>query len=203
MAVSLTQNKEPRSLDKGGEKSNRPRDAAATRKAILEAALALFTERGYDRATVREIAAMANINQALVMRYFGSKEGLFAAVFAEREDTRVTDLMSGPIETLGERLVDEFISYLNSGNQFRTLLKSLNNPSVGPLLRDATIHSFAKPLTAIFSGADADKRAALITSELLSFGLFRELLMLGGEFHLDEATLARYTADNIQRLISQ
>ena len=203
MAVSLTQNKETRPLDKGGEKSNRPRDAAATRKAILEAALTLFTERGYDRATVREIAAMANINQALVMRYFGSKEGLFAAVFAEREDMRVKDLMSGPIETLGERLVDEFISYLNSGNQFRTLLKSLNNPSVGPLLRDATIHSFATPLSAIMAGADADKRAALITSELLSFGLFRELLMLGGEFHLDEATLARYTADNIQRLISQ
>ena len=58
----------------------RRRDAAATREAILEAATRRFATQGYERAGVREIAADAGVTAALVNRYFGSKEGLFAEV---------------------------------------------------------------------------------------------------------------------------
>ncbi|WP_316768349.1 TetR/AcrR family transcriptional regulator [Streptomyces sasae] len=61
---------------------HRRRDAAATRRALLLAARARFTRLGYDRTTLRDVAADAGVNLALIKRYFGSKEGLFKAALA-------------------------------------------------------------------------------------------------------------------------
>ncbi|HEY4456566.1 MAG TPA: helix-turn-helix domain-containing protein, partial [Pseudonocardiaceae bacterium] len=60
----------------------RRRDADATRAALLTAARDLFAERGFDQTTVRDIAARAGVNQALLFRYYGSKDGLFHAIMA-------------------------------------------------------------------------------------------------------------------------
>jgi AcrR family transcriptional regulator len=70
----------------------RPRDAAASRRALLDAAAELFQERGYDRATVREIGERAGVDPALIARYFSGKEGLYLAALAEewREPRRST-----------------------------------------------------------------------------------------------------------------
>jgi AcrR family transcriptional regulator len=65
----------------------RARDAAATRKALLDAAAELFFERGFNRTTVRDIADRAGANQSLIFRYFGSKAAVFEAV-AARATTR-------------------------------------------------------------------------------------------------------------------
>src|SRR5690606_33589660 len=54
------------------------RDAGATRKNLILAARRHFASVGYERATVRAIAADADVNPALINRYFGGKEQLFA-----------------------------------------------------------------------------------------------------------------------------
>ena len=46
---------------------------------ILAAARQRFAESGFERATIRAIAADANIDPSMVMRYFGNKDQLFAA----------------------------------------------------------------------------------------------------------------------------
>lgn len=61
---------------------------AATRREILDAAMVHFAERGYDRASVREIARRAGITQAGLIHHFATKEELYLAVLAER-DARV------------------------------------------------------------------------------------------------------------------
>ena len=61
-----------------------------TKAAILKAAQQLFADQGYERATVRDIAARAAIDPAMVIRYFGSKEGLFAQATAF--DLKLPDL---------------------------------------------------------------------------------------------------------------
>lgn len=63
--------------------SRRTHDAEASRQALLDAARALFDERGYDRATTREIGQSASVDPALIARYFGGKEGLYIATIAE------------------------------------------------------------------------------------------------------------------------
>jgi AcrR family transcriptional regulator len=67
----------------GKDSARRSRNAAASRQSLLEAAGALFHERGFDGATVREIGERAQVDPALIARYFGGKEGLYLAVLAE------------------------------------------------------------------------------------------------------------------------
>lgn len=62
--------------------TRRPHDAEASRRALLEAARAVFEAVGYDRATTREIGERAGVDPALIARYFDSKEGLFIAAIA-------------------------------------------------------------------------------------------------------------------------
>jgi AcrR family transcriptional regulator len=64
----------------------RPRDAEATRRALLRAAQRRFALLGYERTTTRDIARDAGVNLTLINRYFGGKEGLFRAVLAASPD---------------------------------------------------------------------------------------------------------------------
>jgi AcrR family transcriptional regulator len=63
--------------------ARRRHDAQASRGALLAAAGALFDERGYDAATVREIGERAGVDPALIARYFGGKEGLYLATLQQ------------------------------------------------------------------------------------------------------------------------
>jgi len=53
--------------------------SAGTRRAILGAARTTFAARGYEQTTIRAVAARAGVDASMVMRYFGSKAGLFTA----------------------------------------------------------------------------------------------------------------------------
>lgn len=69
----------------------RPHDAAASRRALLEAAREVFDEVGYDRATTREIGERAGVDPSLIARYFDGKEGLFLAALAAAPGEEETD----------------------------------------------------------------------------------------------------------------
>jgi AcrR family transcriptional regulator len=66
----------------------RRRDAARTRRQLLEVARCRFARYGYATTTVRDIAEDAGVNVALISRYFTSKEGLFRACL----DTAFTEI---------------------------------------------------------------------------------------------------------------
>jgi AcrR family transcriptional regulator len=72
------------SLADNATTARRRHDARASRDALLDAADALFHERGYEAATVREIGERAGVDPALIARYFGGKQGLYLATL-ERE----------------------------------------------------------------------------------------------------------------------
>jgi TetR/AcrR family transcriptional regulator, regulator of cefoperazone and chloramphenicol sensitivity len=57
-----------------------PDSARDTRNRLLEAALVVFAEKGFDGAGIRDIAARAQVNSAMVQYHFGGKEGLYLAV---------------------------------------------------------------------------------------------------------------------------
>ncbi|QEI05946.1 helix-turn-helix transcriptional regulator [Pigmentiphaga aceris] len=78
------------------------------RAAILDAALAAFAERGYARATMRDIAQRAGVTHGLVQRHFGSKEALFlAAVPASRH---WDNMIGGDPADLPERIAKMFVA---------------------------------------------------------------------------------------------
>ena len=78
-----------------------------TRAKIEAAARDLFQEQGYDRTTVREIAAAADIDPAMIIRYFGSKDELFELVATPRLD--LPDLSAVDEQQIGETLVRHFL----------------------------------------------------------------------------------------------
>jgi AcrR family transcriptional regulator len=82
-----------------------------TRQAILDAARARFAKDGYALTTIRGIAADAGVDAALVMRFFGSKDELFAAVMSitPHAVSRITGAFDGPVDSLGERLTRAYL----------------------------------------------------------------------------------------------
>jgi len=76
-------------MNTSAPRSQRRRDAAVSRRAILDAAEDLFSQRGYERATLSEIARRAGVSTGLPTYFFGGKDGLYRSVLerlmAERE----------------------------------------------------------------------------------------------------------------------
>lgn len=93
----------------------RERKKLITRKAILDAAREMFTERGYDNVTVAEIGDAVNLSAKTVFAYFSSKEDL---VFADAEETlvRLRDRLRNrpagqtPLAAVAEAIREEFVA---------------------------------------------------------------------------------------------
>lgn len=87
------------------------RDGQATRRRVLDAALAEFAVHGIAGARVDRIAAAARINKAQMYAYFGSKDGLFDAVFAEQLSTIVdaVPLTADDLPGYAVALYDEYL----------------------------------------------------------------------------------------------
>lgn len=98
-----------------GRRRNIDPTAAApstTRDLILAAARAAFAERGFDGASMRDMAGAAGVDQALIHHYFGSKQQLFVAAMELPFDPDVVRqiVFAGPRDQLGERIVRFFLA---------------------------------------------------------------------------------------------
>jgi AcrR family transcriptional regulator len=80
--------------------------AADTRGEIITAARRIFSEKGFDKTTIRGIAREAGVDPALVHHYFDTKEGIFVAALDLPVDPGkvVPMILDGPREEIGERL---------------------------------------------------------------------------------------------------
>ena len=108
------------------------RKSDRTRAAILDAAQKLFAEHGHERTTVREIAAKASVDPALVIRYFGSKDELF--VRAAAFDLEIPDLDKIKRSQIGETLIRRFLELGEGYTGMTVLLRSAARTST-PLAR--------------------------------------------------------------------
>ncbi len=144
----------------------RRRNGAATARRLLEAARVRFGRLGYERTGLRDIAADVGVDQALVIRYFGSKEKLFA--MACPPEPKTYGLFTGPKEELPERLVDWLMAIEagEGGGQFVTLLQSGGGEAATNLLRERLDH-FTSQVAGAIDSADADLRADLIAAWIL------------------------------------
>jgi AcrR family transcriptional regulator len=157
----------------------RRRDAAATRSAILEAATRRFASQGYQCAGVREIAADAGVNAAMVNRYFGSKEGLFAEVVEHAFDIRY--LVDGDRATLPERLARAVVYGREdiAGDRripLLLMLRSATEPRAAELIRPSLERNLLRPLTEHLDGPDAKVRAAIVIAQCTGFAILNQML---------------------------
>ena len=113
----------------------RPRGREQVRSAVLTAARSLVAERGPDGFSVREVAARAGVNHALVHRHFGTKADVLEQMLAADADAMVNAVLASGLPTSGEAgpdVVAELLDLLASHPSYwRTLVNAvLDNPEV-------------------------------------------------------------------------
>lgn len=153
--------------------------ASGTRAAILEAARAAFAEAGYDRATIRSIAAAAAVDPALVIHYFGSKEGLFEAALelpVRPADVFARAAATGP-DQLGATVVRTFLEAWEPPEMRVRLLamlrSAMTNETAMGMIRDLLIREVFGPITATLGVSDAPLRAELVGSQFVGLAIMR------------------------------
>ncbi|MFI9503518.1 TetR family transcriptional regulator [Nocardia sp. NPDC052566] len=182
------------------ESGTRRRDSAATTAAILAAARELFAERGYERATVRDIAARAGVNQALLFRYFGTKDELFRAAIADRGRQVLTE---GPTAGLLARLLVRALAPTDSATREQWLqaaLRSGGDEGAAAIRRELG-DEYVRALSSLTDDADGELRADLLLAWLLGIGLLRSVHQREPLASADTAAVAEHVLRAAQVLL--
>lgn len=159
-------------MNESTPRSSRAQQRIDTQDRILTEARRLFAEAGYDRTTIRAVAAAAQVDAGLVMHYYGSKERLFALA----TQSQTLPVTGGTAAEVAEQLLDQ-------------LRRSLIDEPVGSLaaLRSMLTHPEAAAevrgnararVTKVIPGDDGDLRAAVISAVLIGTVLGRHLIKL-------------------------
>ena len=179
-----------------------PRRSDATRAAILAAAREQFAAGGYQGATIRSVAAAAGIDPAMVMRYFGNKEGLFAA--AAEFDLQLPDLGGVPRKEIGAALVGHFFDRWEGDESLMALLRTaVTNEAAAERMRAI----FATQLAPLLAGVTGEPRpavaarAGLIASQILGLALCRYVLKLPPVVALKRPAIVAKVGPTVQRYL--
>lgn len=162
-----------------GKRRGRRPAGEDTRTALLDAAREVFSENGYEGATVRAIAARAGVDAAMVNHWFGNKESLFAQAVLSlpfNPQDVVATLMTGELDTLGERIVHRFVSVwdASSGGSFPALVRSLASHGQAAIgLRDFLIENILSRIVSRIETDQPELRATLCASQLVGIGMAR------------------------------
>jgi AcrR family transcriptional regulator len=163
----------------------RARNAAATRAALLTAARRHFARESYDNVGMRGIARDAGVDAALVSRYFGSKEDLFAEALAASGDAR--ELFEGDPTGFGARVAYMLVHEPQNDQKLEGLLMMLHSassPKAAEVVRRSIRQRFHDPFAAWLGGEDAQVRVRLAGAMIMGLALSRALT---GDYELDEA----------------
>nr|MDT0662744.1 TetR family transcriptional regulator [Micromonospora sp. DSM 115978] len=184
------------------------RRSDATRAAILRAARERFAADGYERATIRAIAADADIDPSMVMRYFGNKEKLFAA--AAEFDLRLPELTDLPPERIGAALVGHFLDRWDGDETMTALLRAgTTNPAAAERMRQIFAGQLAPVVrramgsgTGVGTGPSPEQRAGLVASQILGLALTRYVLTFPPVAALTRDDLVAWIGPTLHRYLT-
>jgi AcrR family transcriptional regulator len=173
----------------------------ATRAAILAAARERFAADGFERTTIRAIALDAGADPSLVMRYYGSKEQLFA--LAADVDLRIPDFAQVARSRMGAALVEHFLNRWEGDEALQALLRAASTkPEAAEAMRKLFASQIAPRIAKMADGAgDTGTRAGLVASQLMGLALCRYVLRLPPVVRLGRQEVIRTIGPTIQRYI--
>lgn len=172
-----------------------------TRAAIEAAAKRLFAQHGYERTTIREVAAAAGIDPSLVIRYFGSKEELFST--AAEPDLRLPDLRNVANDQIGETLVRHFLDLWEEGSSMPVLLRSAaSNDAAAERIKQIFATQVFPAIAAAGKPETAPQRAGLVAAQLLGLAMTRYILKLPPVVAMKHDFVIREVGRTIQRYVS-
>lgn len=157
--------------------------APATRDRILDAAREEFSERGYEKTSVRGIAKAAGVDSALVHHYFGTKEQVFEAsievAFAPALAAPVA-VEDGPLEGVGERLTRFIFGIWENPATRAPLLaivrSAVNNETAAAVFRRLIAAQLLRRIAQQLDLPDAELRAELAAAQLVGVAMLRYVI---------------------------
>ncbi len=198
----LTAMSEPR-------RSGRWRTGQQSKQRIIDAARDRFMRDGYERATVRAIAADAGVDVAMVYYFFDNKEGLFTAsalTGPEHALHQLATLLDEGTDEIGPRLVRGFLEHWDEGAQFEPLLTLWRSAAIQPAARKVLHDSLAGPIAervaAEFGVADAELRVELVASHLAGLAFARYQLKIEPVASTSVEELVAWLGPTVQRYLA-
>lgn len=174
----------------------RPGDPEVTRQAILDAARTEFAEAGYERATIRAIAARAGVDPALVHHHFGSKEDLFVTAHEFPFNPSIIQEALGEGEgTLGERLARSYLTIALQDERIEALIRSAaTNDMARDMLRGFVQSALLDAFEEQIEGPDARLRMALAAAQLIGVVMMRRIVGVDAVVDADVETIVERVA---------
>jgi AcrR family transcriptional regulator len=171
-----------------------------TRDQILAVARRRFATRGYDATSLRGIATDAKVDPALLIHYFGTKEGLFTA--ATGLPTGLSELFAGqPVQTLrdfAESLVRSYLGFVDSDESRNAILalvrSAVSNENAAAMLREFLAAELLPVIASRTGHENAPLRAGLVAAQLMGVAMLRHVVRLD--------PVARATPDEIVALVA-
>ena len=174
-----------------------------TRAAILQAAQELFATQGYERTTVRDVAARAAIDPAMVMRYFGSKEGLVARATAF--DLQLPDLTQVARARIGESLVGHFVEIWegsrSNGSLISLLRAAASSDDAANAIRTIFGGQVVPMLARVVPPMELPMRAGLVATQIMGLAVTRYILKVPPVVAMDRAQLVKLLGPTMQRYV--
>jgi AcrR family transcriptional regulator len=190
-------------------RAGRWRTGQLNRQRIIDAARERFMRDGYERATVRAIAADAGVDVAMVYYFFGNKEGLFTAstlTGPEHPLHQLATLLDEGTERIGERLVRRFLEHWEEGAVFEPFLTLWRSAAIHPearkVLHDSLAGPIAKRVAAELGVADAELRVELVASHLAGLAFARYQLKIEPLASTTAEDLVDWLGPTLQRYLT-
>ncbi|MGW4495129.1 TetR/AcrR family transcriptional regulator [Streptomyces sp. NPDC004376] len=171
--------------DGTGRRRGRPprTESGDTRDRILAAAREEFSERGYEKTSVRGIAKAAGVDSALVHHYFGTKEQVFeAAVTVSFAPALAAPdaIVEGPLDTVGERFTRFVFGIWENPATRAPLLavvrSAVNNEVAAAVFRRLVAAQLLHRIAGRLGGPDAELRAELAAAQLVGTAMLRYVI---------------------------
>jgi AcrR family transcriptional regulator len=181
-------------------RTGRPPGGTRNREAILAAAAHQFSELGYDRTSMRAVAAEAGVDQALIAHYFGSKHQLFiAAVEFPLDPAKVLpEMLAGDRATIGMRLARAQLTQLEDPDARKRLTGLVRAASTEPqaarMMREFLNREMITPVAQALGADEPELRASLAGSQIIGLMMTRYITEL--------EPLASQPAERVAELIA-
>src|SRR5215472_6535889 len=189
----------PRTGRRPGRPDTRGEVAAAARR---------FAKAGYDATSMRQIAADAGVDPALVRRFFGGKEELFTEVASAAIDPSsvVTAVTTGPLDQAGERLIRHYLALLGTVDQPGPLLgvirSAVTSEHAAHVLRRLLAERILGRVAEALHTGQGELRAALAASQLVGVAVARYAVKLAPLTAADDDCIAGWIAPVLQHYLT-
>jgi AcrR family transcriptional regulator len=180
---------------------------STTRETIVAAATRQFAEFGYDRTTLRSVAAEARVDPALIVHFFGSKQRLFLAGVELPIDpaTLVEQVAMGARSKVGARLAAAFLGALEDAaarSRWVAMIRAAaSEPEAARVLREVLETRVFAPIAEALGADDARFRATLAGTQMVGLGMARYVVGVEPIASADPAKLAAAIAPTLQRYL--